>query len=67
MEIEENISTQNSTKSNQNQQSNNNNNNTNNTASNNKVQQVQKITLDPKAEEMLKKYEKKNPNKRIHI
>ena len=63
MEIEENISTQNSTKSNQNQQSNNNNNNTNNTASNNKVQQVQKITLDPKAEEMLKKYEKKIPIK----
>ena len=39
------------------------NNNTKNNTSNNKAQQVQKIVLDPKAEEMLKKYEKKIPIK----
>ena len=57
MEIEENDFSKKQTQNKpSNQQSNNN-------ISDNKVQQVPKIVLDPKAEEILKKYEKKIPIK----
>ena len=69
MDIEENLPNIQNNQINQNQpqnnkqSGNNNTNNTNNVNNNPQFQQTQKIVLDPKATEMLKKYEKNLPTK----